>query len=371
MSQKATNDNRMLWIRNLESLEADGEIGYVYEYEFLSEVYITGVLDYQNGAIRCGLLETEKDKNGLFRYLVSIQHSKLKEPSYNKNADGKGYYFKRGIIGEIIAMMSVFFQARFYLDAQYSGQLTASGLRMRQSHNFLYIPPVKEFYPRIFSKNKKRNFVNFKPFLELIRDIDVKNHFSLITAFYHYERALKEIAIDTEMLFIRLVSSVEVLAKKEDLPISNPLDQEDFDSLFNEADLKIEQKKQLESVLHVSKDGFINIYKSKQCFIEFVNKYSIGCLRGGNWKNKKLKIFRKDIPYILKNIYDARSGYLHRGESMHMKFQYAGFSKWDLDPSQGMIIDNRKFKKKYQLPDPDWFQNIVRYSIIGFVETLK
>jgi hypothetical protein len=80
------NDNRMGWIRNLEVL-VSGCPRYTVEYELGSECDISGLLDYADGQIVCAPMTTEESREGLF---------------------------KDGILGELIALMSLFFRYRFY-----------------------------------------------------------------------------------------------------------------------------------------------------------------------------------------------------------------------------------------------------------------
>ena len=70
--------------------------------------------------------------------------------------------------------------------------------------------------------------------------------------------------------------------------------------------------------MKVNKQNLIKTEKSKLKFIRFIEKYSTGCFKGGNWKAKHVKISKKDLPKTLKKIYDARSKYLHNGEAMYL-----------------------------------------------------
>jgi len=61
----------------------------------------------------------------------------------------------------------------------------------------------------------------FKEFLDTVRTLDQKVHQDFILACHHYARAVKEVGFDAEMLFIRLVSSIETLST------NMPLDHKD------------------------------------------------------------------------------------------------------------------------------------------------
>lgn len=359
----------MAWVRNIEKLNDSDRNSYFVEHEVASECNIPGVLDYGNGKILCGGL-MGKDKNGLHQYLIRIQHAGVEEPYYNKKADKKGYYFKDGVLGEHLSLFSLYFQCRFYLIASYQGELTNHGLKIKTMNDFLYRPCNHQIHPKIFENNKNRNFAKGLPdFLNSIKSLKPEKHQQFILACYHYIRALKEVGIDSEMIFIRLVSSIEVLSKDFDLKKKdNPLNVENFDELFGNCRFSNSQLKQLKEVLKMDKKGLINIEKSKLKFIKFIEKYSKGCLKGGNWKAKHLKIRKGNLPKVLATIYDARSAYLHNGEPMYLSQFMRKANKWDTDPSYGIIIDNRKVSASKKLPYTYWFENLVRCCLLNYLK---
>ena len=359
----------MAWIRNIEELKKPNKNSYFIEHEIATECHIPGVLDYENGKILCGGLTINNDKNGLYHYLIRIQHAGLEEPYYNKKADKRGYYFKDGVLGELLSLFSLYFQCRFYLIATYQGELTNHGLKIKTASDFSYKHCNYQIHPRIFENNKDRNFAKgLADFLNSIKLLKSEKHQQFILACYHYARALKEVGIDTEMIFIRLVSSIEALSKKYGLKKKdNPLNDEKFDKLFNNCKFTDLQLKQLKEILRVNKKGLISIEKSKLKFIRFMEKYSKGCLRGGNWKAKHCKIKKENLPKVLGTIYDVRSAYLHNGEPMYLSRFMHTASKWDMDPSCGMIIDNRKVSASKKLPYTYWFENLVRSSLLNYL----
>ena len=360
------NNNKMAWIRNIDKLSKSSKGSYYYEYEIATECHIGGVLNYRSGKIMCGGYSMEKDKNGLYHYLLRIKYPKY-DSNYNDKADKKGYYFKDGMLGELLSLFSLFFQCRFYLISTSHGELTSRGLRIKIEHDFIYKPTNKVVHPKIFS-NSGRNFTGkLSEFLNLIKRLDEKKHQNFILACYHYTKALKEVGIDSEMVFIRLVSAIEALSKYYKLnKKDNPLDGKNFKDLFGSSSMITEQESQLKEILKVSSGGLIQIEKSKRKFIEFICENSKGCLRGGNWKAKCLKIIRKELPKIIATIYDARSNYLHNGEPMFLSQFMSNPREWDTDPSLGMIIDNRKFPASQKLPYTYWFENIVRCCLINY-----
>ena len=363
------NDNRMSWIRNAEKLSASPDGGYYCEYEFVSECRITGLLDYENGKLICGLFTLEEDRNGLYHYLLRIQYPKF-EGGYNEKADKKGYYFKDGIIGELLSLFSLYFQCRFYIVAIYQGELTNRSIKIKMEQEFSYKKIPKGIHPKIFSEDNKNFAVGLSDFLDSVRKLDSQKHQRFILACHHYARSLKEVGRDSEMVFIRLVSAIEILSgayklRKKD----NPLNGEKFSVMFNDTSLTKEQAKQLKEILKVNGQGKIQIGKSKQKFINFVKAHSTGCLKGGNWKAKHVRITRQNLPDVLTTIYDARSRYLHSGEPMYLSQFMHGAGKWDTDPSLGMMIDNRKFPSAHKLPYTYWFENLVRHCLLNYLKS--
>jgi hypothetical protein len=110
------NDNRMGWIRNLEALASGGPT-YTAEYELGSECSLPGLLDYGDGRIICAPMSTEKSQKGLWLYnlVLTFPLGPQDHMQSIREADTKGYYFKDGILGELLALLSFFFRCRFYL----------------------------------------------------------------------------------------------------------------------------------------------------------------------------------------------------------------------------------------------------------------
>lgn len=355
------NDNRMRWIRNLEKLSKKDAKSYFVECEIATECHITGVLDYNNGMILCGGLTIEKDQNGLYHYLLKVKYADDKESHCNNRANKKGYCFKDGILGELLAIFSLYFQCSFYLIATFSGELTNHGLKIKTENRFIYRFCNPLIHPQIFS-SKNRNFaIGLINFLDTIKSLDTKYHQQFILACYHYARSLKEIGVDSEMVFIRLVSAIETLSKFIKLNKNNDLfSGKAFEDIIKDDVLSRPEMEEFKKIFENK--------KSKARFIAFVERYSGGSFKGGNYKAKHCKITKKQLPNVLRAIYDARSAYLHNGEPMYLSRPIHGGEKWDTDPSMGMIIDNRSFPASQKLPFTYFFEGIVRQCLLNFLK---
>jgi hypothetical protein len=354
------NDNRMGWIRNAKILKKNDSDSYFIEYEIASECDIPGIFVYQNGIILCGLLSSEKDQKGLRHYTLKIGYPRDTNLNY-ESASKRGYYFKDGVLGEILALFSLYFQCRFYLLATFFGELAHYGLKVKNENKFLYQSCNYQIHPQIFS-NKNKNFsVGLCNFFDSVKSLKAEYHQHFILACSHYARALKEVGVDSEMVFIRLVSAIEIVSSKffklnkKDDPFSG----KNFDEVIRINILSKEEKDDLKKIFENR--------KSKKKFIRFIEKYSKGFFKGGNYRAKHLKIKRKDLPKVLSAIYDARSSYLHTGEPMYLSLPLRDQTKWDIDPSLGMIIDRRKISKNKKLPYTYFFEGLVRRCLLNFL----
>ena len=358
------HDNRMGWIRNIDVLRNEETESYYAEYELASEVYIQGLLDYMNGMILCGPMTIEKDQRGLYKYLMKIKFAHPEAIYDYKKATAKGYLFKEGIAGELIALISLYFQCGLYLLAAFSGELNPEGLKIKLEYDPLYKPCFPNFDPTKFPDGKRDFGVGLPEFLESISKIPEEYHQQLILASHHYSLALREFGIDEEMVFIRLVSSVEALTKWVLLNKTEDLfSGKDFHEIIKSDSLSDEETLELRKIFEVR--------KSKLKFKRFINYYSKGFFKGGNYKAPHTRIKKKDLNRTMDAIYDSRSDYLHRGETMYLSRPVRGGQTWDTDPTVGMIIDKRRFPRNKKLPYGAFFQRLVRHCILGFIKEIS
>lgn len=355
------NENKMLWILNIEKLKKNDMGSHGIEYEIASECDISGLLDYQNGIILCGPLTMERDNNGLHHYLLKIKLSSPEKLYNYKKATKRGYYFRDGILGEILAIMSIFFQCRFFLVACYHGELTNKSLRIKQEYNLTYYPCNPEIHPSIFSSNGKNFAKGLREFLDSMRSLNPESHLKYILACHHYARALKEVGKDHEMVFIRLVSSIEALSKDFELDRKDDLFAgKNFNDMIIASVLDEKEKAELVRVFETR--------KARKKFKRFIEKHSKGFFKGGNYKAKHARIFKKDLDNTLDAIYTARSTYLHNGTPMYLSLPVKGESNWDIDTSLGMIIDRRRIPKNQKLPYTHFFERLVRQCLLNYLE---
>ena len=161
------------------------------------------------------------------------------------------------------------------------------------------------------------------------------------------------------MVFIRLVSAIEVLSKSETLNRKDDtLEEQEIAKLIASSNLSSEQKKELKRAFDVRKSG--------KKFIRFIERYSSRFFKGGNFEAKRLKIKRADLGEVLKVIYKARSDYLHSGRPMFLSRLVKGGEKWDTDPILGIWVDSRRFDAAQKLPYAHFFEGLVRHCLLNY-----
>lgn len=347
------NDNRMGWVRNYLKICEKPEAFEYWEYEIVSECRITGLLTYKDGLIICSLFMMEEDERGLFHYILKVKQAKS-EVAYNSNASKKGYYYKKGAIGEIITLFSLFLRCRFYLIAFYYPEI--NGIKHKYEYKFNYRSCNPALHKGIFDVkgNPARNFcVGLPDFLDKFLKLPAKHHQKIIFSCAHYLNALKDVGIDEEMLYVRLVSAIEVLSSSSKLK----------DQLCNKVNkLVLDSKIKAEIINNLSISG------TKKNFIKFIKDNCKYFFKGGGRKVKHCIILKPNLVEKLKVIYDARSEYLHNGEPMYISRPMHGDDKWDQDPTMGIVQDNRSIDGAKKLPFTNWFEKLVRHSILNYID---
>jgi hypothetical protein len=359
LSMPNDNDSRMGWIRNLETLARDSE-QFTVEYELGSECRIPGLLDYPDGRIVCALMGTKESRGGMWLYNL-ILHVPRGRHGHNLRA-GNGYYFRDGRLGELLALMSLFFRCRFYLiSSRHLPGNPRMGLTIKTEHPFVRVKCNPAIHPPLFESPNKNLAVDFKEFLDTVKTLDRRLHQDFILACHHYARAVREVGVDPEMVFIRLVSAIEVLSKNETLNRKDDtLEEQEIARIIANSNLSPEQRKELKTAFDVR--------KSRKKFTRFIEQHSGGYFKGGNFKAKRLKIKRAGLGKVLRIIYDARSKYLHAGEPMFLSTPFKGGEKWDTDPILGIWVDSRRFDAVQKLPYAHFFEGLVRHCLLNYLK---
>ncbi|MFZ2445541.1 MAG: hypothetical protein WAW37_04220 [Syntrophobacteraceae bacterium] len=358
-------DKRMLWIRNLDAL-GSAESSYVVEAELGSELQIPGLLTYADGAVLLGPATFEADSNRLFKYVLRLRLPRSADGSVSteelvRKGTREGYLFQDGPIGELVALFSLRLQARLFILSTSMRYMTAHDLPLKTE----YAPLRGRIGPHldgvVFSRGDRNLYTSLLIFLDDIRAIPPKYHLEVVVAANHYTRALREIGVDEEMVLVRLVSAIETAAMKQAIP-DDLLGDTNLEQLILTGELTDDQVEELRRVLKTR--------RTKSRFIAFIEEYSTGFFDAEPREPAHTQVTPENLASVAGAVYDARSGYLHNGDPMYLSRPVLEFPAWHMDPSVGMVWQDRSFNAKQKLPRADFFHRLVRHCLLSRLSKL-
>ena len=351
-------DNRMLWIRNLDGLDVD--TAETAEAELGSEAQVFGMLDYNNGAILCGLATGQPDEHGLYKYVLRLAYPPDTEYDWTQ-VTKKGYVYRDGTFGELSAIISFYLRVRMFVLSYSELRISRTSAPHKVEFSVLRrrVDPRRD--PIVFGRSYDRNFIHGLPgFLDTLRHLPQQHHYPVMMAIDHYARSLREIGLDDEMVFVRLVSAVEA-ASGEFRP-TDALSTRKISELVNVSVLSPSELKEIEKLFATR--------RAKARFVEFLDRYSKGFIKGGRTKAPHTRVTRSNLRDLLSNIYDARSNYLHRGDPMYLSEAIPHDPKWHTDATVGRHWQSRKFTTREKMPYIHFFHRLVRHALLAYIEEL-
>ena len=356
-----TIDNRMLWIRNLDMLDA-AESTIRLNYEVTSEKDISGLLSYESDKIRfhCATRKNKSDSNSLYYLNIKVPDPLVFNES--KQYTKKGYYLMSGLAGEMTLLLGLFFRAFFNIDAviynissDYPVRIDLDKKKIcnakKENREFSFLSEV-EYYSKLD---------DFEDILDMVRGLPTNKHHKFVLSLQNYSESLYYMPYDGELSYIKLVSAIEVLSS------GFRLDEKD--------DLK-HINKVIDYIENIGQDEELDEYKvllshrkSQLKFIRFIEQYSEGFFeQKKDEKHNNLYLSVEKLQQILKRIYRARSNYLHGGQKMYISRYSTLWSEYDFDPSIGLMIDKKKFDNNEKLPLVSSFELLVRYCLLKYLE---
>ena len=359
-------DKRMLWIRDLDAL-ASAESSYIVEAELGSELQIPGLLTYADGAVLLGCVTFEADSTGLFKYVLCLRSPQSADGSVSheelvRMGTRKGYLFREGPVGELVALFSLQLQARLFILSTSMRYMTADNLPRKKEYAPLRGRVWPHFDGVVFSQGDRNPVTSLVTFLDEIRAVPPKYHLEVAVAANHYAHALQEIGIDEEMVFVRLVSAIETAAIKQAIP-NDPLGDKNLEQLMRTSELCDDQVEELRRTFETR--------RTKSRFIAFIEEYSTGFFDAEPKEPAHTQVTPENLASVAGAVYDARSGYLHNGTPMYLSHPIKEFPDWHMDPSVGMTWQDRSFKEVQKLPRADFFHRLVRYCLLARVNKLS
>lgn len=362
--QEKNQDNCMEWVLETERFEktTDGK-AYYTDYEICSEAYIGGVLEYGNGVILCSILQSEANRDGLYAYLLRIKQIEENFEFNKDNYSENGYYFEKGIVGELIALFSVCFQCRFFHKSTTGGELSPHSIKFRSEYEFNQKKPHEHWHYEMFSK-QKRNWADggIATFLDKIKLADGRYHQKLIWACDWYAEAIKEIGLEKQLFYAKMVFCIEALLKFVELP-SDSIEQK-MKKLLAENFFIDDEKQQINNWIENRRIG--------KKFKIFLQTYSKGFFDDERTDPAHCCVKEHELNMYAGIIYSARSNYLHTGKPLYISDDYGmeEAKTWDLCPSGEIMIDRRKISGNDKLPRIRWFERITNYCLKNFINTI-
>lgn len=353
-------DNRMLWLREIDAL-ALAPASHSIEAELASEVLVPGLLDYADSAVWLRPVTFGPDQAGLYKYVLrlrcaerTVPEGQAVPPEFLRIGTSKGYVFPSGAAGEIVALLSLTVQARFYL----------LSVTMRHGPNGDAIHKT-EFAPlragygvhldRVLFTQGHANTTQLAPLLDRVRSIASEHHLAIAVAADHYARAVRLVGVDEQMVFVRLVSAVEKIMGNhaEDALSQKVLSQDGFTE---------EEKKALKTTFQARRSG--------ARFVEFLLKYSAGFFSGEATKPTHTQVTPETLKTVARAIYHARSAYLHSGDPMYLSPVNQVLPGWHMGATIGQTWQDRSFSQTQKLPCADFFHRLVRHCILARIDEM-
>jgi hypothetical protein len=258
-------------------------------------------------------------------------------------------------------LVSLKLQARFFLLPTSLRELSSHGLPFKDEHT-LYRGNAGQHLDRIIFAIGDRNLANDLPeFLDSIRALPEENHLEVVATAAHYANALQEVGRDEEMVYVRLVSAVEVLARDQPTPA---------DALEGKRAVDVLKPEVLPPQVQEEFEKLLQTRRTKMRFVAFLQEYSREFFAGELTEPKHTQVTPGTLAEVARTVYDARSGYLHNGDPMHLPLRMGNIHHGHLDPSFGGIEQDRRFTEKQKLPYTDFFHRLVRHCIMARIARL-
>ena len=355
--------NCLRYLEEIDAYDFKNDQFYNEEYEYFSDSRICGIfLIGEKRQVSFRMIESEKNEYGYYRYLLcvpTIMNTDLSN-DWNKkilenvkNAREDGYYFKEGIAGEFISIFAVFLRARFYLRSRVFRYNQEASNKTTYP---VFLPNTVMEYSLIFNDEKKNLTGDLIPFFKKIIKLPDNGHFNLMHSFREYHEALKNIGIDHDIAYLKLVVAVEGVASIEKIRSSF---KEDFPECF---ELIEGDKKRLSQI----SNSWAN-RGSLRSVLYFFEKYLLST--HPEFKETTYLSAEGSKPIFLEEtinrIYNSRSKYVHEGRQMIISY---GFQGSFYGPSLGGVIDRKKITIEETLPVISYFESMVNVSLISYVD---
>jgi hypothetical protein len=340
----------MYLIRDIKEGEKEGSEYFNVEYEVLVDTNIIGEIEY--GPFYFTIWEFTNKGPGEERKLCLRfrQKAASDEDRLWEKATKDGYYHGGGNVDELISLASLFLRRRLKL-----------GPIVRMYDNPRYFPKSRNWIDKALIEGQS-NLGELPEWLKFVEELDSKYHLKFILAVKMYHRALQTIEEQPDMAYLNLVSAIEVLCQDtpiEDIKLSeiNGRLAKLLDKISDE-DLRVE----IESAI-IEKEWFIG-----RRFVAFIMNHIDDEFWNFPDRPETGRINPKDLPTLLKRIYNQRSRTLHSGESFPPQVFYTPLNGAEIDFSLGRSSGEKKWEPKDYIPYPHFFERLINYVLKNFLK---
>lgn len=372
-------DHRLLLFKFAEENIPNNKFEVFKNYELSSDKYITGELKILNSKNELKWRirpwqSADESKDNMNKYLVTFYEYLDTDPKvyyheeemskYHINDDTKqplkkidGYGFGANKIEELVYLLSLFFQSRFFISSQFT--------EFNKIDDKEHVPQLNKYFHSKYSNTLPEycNFFNhFGPFLEKIKNINENKQRSVIYSAYFYNKALKSLDVDSATMLTNLVFSIESL-------LENTKNKELKDKVKKilTKDFTTEQR---DLILNLINNSGIN-----KAFVNFIVKYSDGWTK---FKNERFFINTIDsideiykIDKVMERVYNTRSNYLHRGIPPFIeRYMNIPDNQPHFSINISSIHQDITYTEEEKLPFLYILEDIIRYCILKYIDTI-
>ncbi len=138
-------------------------------------------------------------------------------------------------------------------------------MTIKREYPFVLAKRNPAVHPPLFQSPNKNLATDFNEFLDTVKRLNPKLHQDFILACHHYARTAKEVGVDSEMVFIRLVPAIEALSIQEALNCKDDAQEERaINDLLAHSGLPQEQKRNLKNIFNVRKSSkkFVRVIRT-------------------------------------------------------------------------------------------------------------
>lgn len=337
-------DNRMLFVRNMEYL---GEQNIDYsdiEREVKTDAHIVG--DFEYGPYTFAIWEFGYKNPGEERKLII----KYREAKLDRLATRSGFYHGGGIADELVILSSLILRRRFIL-----------GSIVRIDNCPIMFNHRDGMWIDKQLIDGESNLQELTGWFDRINKLEEAMHQKLILAAKFYHKAIEIIEDQPDIAYLHLVSAIEILCQDTDIGNIQIMDYDPhLSDLINKIEDK-ELKNAIEKTL-IKRERFIS-----RRFVRFILDHIDESFWSDGLRPQFGKVDPEELQLYLKRIYHQRSKTLHTGELFPPSVFRNPLQDSEVDPSIAIMAGDKKWEAKDYIPNPYFFERLVNHVLKNYI----